>query len=313
MKNLNLTRFVKNTGFQQDYESRGYDKNNPKDYIQAAWLFGKYFIRSLQNRASGRLELDYTEIYITTHCSLQCRDCAVLIPYLKNHQHFSRESLLEDMERFFKLVDYVHRFGLLGGETFLHPDLPELIYYLIGQSKVGTIRMPTNGTILPSPELIKAMKSSPRILVSVSDYPLEISPKKERLIHLLDHNNIRYELYADQSWDELGICKREDCHSTHPSLTQTQLAQRFNDCWMHNCHGIVQGRYYLCGRAAFAPMAGIHESFSDDYVDLYGFSSTEQTRRAISDFIGRPYLQACAFCRGTGVKKVPPAVQVTSA
>jgi hypothetical protein len=214
------------------------------------------------------------------------------------------------MDRFFQVVNYVHLFALLGGEPFLHPELPELIHYLVGHSKVGTIRIPTNGTILPGPELIEAMKSTPNIFISISDYPLEISPNKERLIRLLEQNQIRFEVYLDQTWHELGGSDNAHGNQTKPSLAQ--LAQRFSECWMKNCNSLLQGRFYLCGRAAFAPLAGIHEPFPDDYVDLRGVGDVEKKRNAISNLIGKPYLQACAFCRGTSAKKVPPAVQVTS-
>ncbi|MBN2162860.1 MAG: radical SAM protein [Pontiellaceae bacterium] len=302
-----LGSLVKNTGFHYEFESRGYSKGSAKDCVPSAWLLGKYLAKGLINRATGRLELDYAEMYLTTHCSLQCRDCAVLVPYLKKRRHFSKESLLKDMDRFLQSVNYVHRFGLVGGEPLLHPDLPDLIRYLSGHPAVGTIRIPTNSTVLPGPELIDALKSSPDVLLSISEYPIELCPKRPRLIDLLERNGIEYEVYAGQAWDDLGACSS----AYKEGVTEEELALRFSNCWMRECHGVLEGRFYLCGRAAFAPLAGIHDAFPEDGVDLYGVEDAKGVRRAISDLMNKPYLRACAYCRGTSSgKRIAPAIQV---
>ena len=65
--------------------------------------------------------------WINTICTLNCKQCITLTPYHKNAENFSKERIFEDIDKFFKIYDWVDHFDVEGGETLLHPALPEII------------------------------------------------------------------------------------------------------------------------------------------------------------------------------------------
>ena len=81
------------------------------------------FISSIHNR----FEQAHVEMPITTRCNFLCRDCSNLIPYFKNPADFDLKMLIRDIDDFLSHVDRVHRFIIMGGETFLYRDLHALI------------------------------------------------------------------------------------------------------------------------------------------------------------------------------------------
>ena len=102
----------------------------------------------------------HVDMTITTKCTLNCRHCNLFIPYHKEHVNFSFEEMKRNIDLFFERIDFVTYFGLIGGETFLNPDLERCIVYL-GEnyrSQIGRITVVTNGTVTPAESLLKVIK-----------------------------------------------------------------------------------------------------------------------------------------------------------
>ena len=62
---------------------------------------------------------------------------------------------------FFFKVDYIQEFVLIGGEPLLYEKLPQVIEYIGSKyrNQINIFSITSNGTILPSKELINVCKS----------------------------------------------------------------------------------------------------------------------------------------------------------
>ena len=118
---------------------------------------------------------------ITTRCNFHCRDCSNLIPYFKNPADFDLNMLIRDIDDFLSHVDRVHRFIIMGGETFLYRDLHKLLSYMISTTKIDLIHLFTNGSIIPESDILQLLKHR-KVLVTISSFQVEASPNKPRFI-----------------------------------------------------------------------------------------------------------------------------------
>ncbi len=101
------------------------------------------------------------------------------MPYWKNKKESKYEAIKEDIDLYFRCVDYVFDMEIVGGESLLHTELAEILEY-IGEkynSKIGYLGIITNGTILPSQNIISILKEY-GIGVSISDYSKKLYYEK---------------------------------------------------------------------------------------------------------------------------------------
>lgn len=55
---------------------------------------------------------------ITSRCSLKCKKCQLFMPYWNNKQDRSLEDIKNDLDLYFKNVDFVFDMAILGGSLF---------------------------------------------------------------------------------------------------------------------------------------------------------------------------------------------------
>ena len=179
--------------------------------------------------------------YVTTKCSLRCKYCTQKSPYIKEKKHFLVEDVLLDMKGYFETVDFTHEIMLVGGEPLLHPDFGLLIEEL--QKNYGTqfseITIITNGTIMPSLELLEIMANK-NIHFEISDYGETVNKKRiEDLTKILNQYNISYDIIAHGSWTNMWRDENENCG----------LINRFKFIYCNNkCRSVYKGKFFLCAQ-----------------------------------------------------------------
>lgn len=137
-----------------------------------------------------KFEIPYLEMFITTKCNLRCKHCSNLIPVLNNRQNYEISTLVEWLDVLLSKIDCLYRLKIHGGEVFLHPQLTELIAYVNNQPKIKSIRLTTNGTIIPADNILQLIASS-KIVVQISDYRLP-NTKTQQLIDKFKEFGVRY-------------------------------------------------------------------------------------------------------------------------
>lgn len=179
----------------------------------------------------GLPNLSYIEMIITTECNMLCRNCSNGIPYA-NRNMISYQAFCEQLQSLLTHVSYIERFQLHGGEPLRNPEVHKMIDLLDKTQKLLSIRIATNGTVIPNEETISALKGS-RIVLAISAYFFN-REKRKQLIDVCKSNNIRYILYNEQEWYRFE--------------SQTGVVNCFETCPINSYPCYYEGKVYLCSR-----------------------------------------------------------------
>jgi organic radical activating enzyme len=198
-------------------------------------------------------------------------------------------------------------FNILGGEPLINQELPEIVEYAAKSQKTGTIRITTNGTIIPSGRLIDAVKKyNDRVYFSISNYSknekLKKIIKQDEIIEVLKYNGIKYQVNPDFMWNLEEPLK-------HKNYDNEQLKQLFRICHYKHCVELLDGKIHICGKQSMT--YELHERSNieipdGDYVDL---RKSKNLREELINFYHREYFNICGYCRRID-KQILPAEQL---
>lgn len=226
----------------------------------------------------NKFEIPYVEMFITTKCNLRCKDCSNLIPKISDQHNFSYEEIINSLRKLLDKINGLYRLKLHGGEVFLHPDLPDIIRFCDAEHKIKSIRLATNGTIIPSTSVIDALKNS-KVVVQISDYHLP-QCRISDLISLLELNGIKYAYLKDQVWRDMGdFAKR--------------ASNRYEECSITRCTSLYNGRLFVCSRAAIANHLKLINNIESIPLD----SDTSDFKKHMHSFYNNSKT-ACNYCDG---------------
>ena len=255
--------------------------------------------------APEKLFLRSVDIVITEKCSMRCKDCSNLMQYYTSPEHHDAELLLNSLTSFFKQVDAVNEFRIIGGEPFMNKEIHQVVSWLINEPKVGRVVIYTNGTIVPKGANIEALKHN-KVLMMITDYD-ELSRNHGRLIETLNEHKIAYHTDKAQNWT--------DCASIEfRGRTQEQNKEVFKNCCAKSLFTIMDGKFYRCPFTAHVDKLAATPIYSDDYVELLSPSLRKDAlQRSLREYIqNKDCLESCNFCAGRFLsdEKITPGVQV---
>jgi hypothetical protein len=109
-----------------------------------------------------KVHIFQTDVLVTEKCNLACSFCNMFIPHYELPKHRDIQIILSDIDSYFNLVDYVSIFHLVGGEPFLHPNIKDIIEYILEKysDKIDKFIITTNGTVLPKEEILEILKNN---------------------------------------------------------------------------------------------------------------------------------------------------------
>lgn len=110
------------------FESLGLQPS--RDFCHYKTWIRKYLETLL--REKNQLAQDYLELYITDRCSLKCKECILFAPYIPAPRDRDLLDLQRDVETYFRFIDRVAVFRLMGGEPFLYNRLEDLLTFISG-------------------------------------------------------------------------------------------------------------------------------------------------------------------------------------
>lgn len=258
----------------------------------------RYFLSAHMMVRENRLILARTDLSVTEYCNLRCKHCNMLMPYFKHPKHRDLEHLKEDIDTYFKWVDGVQIFNLLGGEPFLYPDVFALTKYLCEQygHHINQIVFFSNGTILP-PENLLMLMSKYNIEIQISDYRKglpHLADKIDTFKASLERYNIRFRHGVDDQWISFGFPNYQ-----RPLDWDGDPISFFDECYAP-FRGLYQKRLYYCHLEASAEAAGLFVPSSNDYFDLSIFDETRKVELAGFDlgYTETGDISYCARCKG---------------
>lgn len=296
-------------GIDAQLQEYGYKKN--KEYFHYTEFLSVYF-------AYKKSKLFFPDVSFLplTNCNLKCEACLNFTPYIKKNVCRSMDKLIEEVDLFFSVVDYIDLFHVSGGEPQLYKDLPVLLAYISQNygNRIHTLGTVTNGTIVPSEDFLKVYRDYP-IMITVDDYRdaiPEISDTFEKVVQSLEsvHGKGRYEVLKYDAWIDVMPRNRKIT-----PLTDEQLINKYDAC-----HVLLQeyrdGKMFTCNYGSYASVAGvIGEVPASDFYDLrsYNKSKLKELMEFRLGFSVNGYSDFCRQCAGlfdVNAVRVQPGKQV---
>ena len=257
----------------------------------------------LMYRLGNYLFLYHVEMPVTQKCSLRCKDCVFLMTKFEHPIDYDLDNLLKYMDRLFNVVDGIQIFRILGGEPFVYKNLAPIIQKAVDSKCCKTVEVVSNGTIIPSQEILDVMKN-PKVKLQISDYG-NFSRKRDELKAICDEQGIECVVRGsdEKNWFDAG-----DLHFRGRS--KSEIRSQFRHCG-EICRNYLDGRLYYCQRAAFGTKLSIPDKESD-YVDFTKDLDKKGLRKQIHRLNQRKWLIACNYCN-VGTKEyipIPVAEQI---
>lgn len=143
-----------------------------------------------------KMMMDRVSCHVTAKCNLRCKMCAVYIPKLYelgNVPEYDIEDMKKSFKVYFELVEQVRLISITGGEPMLHPQLADLLEFLLQyESRFSKLEVFTNGS-LPVPESVqRVLAKSEKMLLFVDNYGPEISTKVDLIEECCKLSGVRY-------------------------------------------------------------------------------------------------------------------------
>lgn len=276
----NITRFLNEQGLTEF-----------KDFCNVGHFMSEWLWSAKQMNC-----VFHVDMTITTKCTLNCRHCNLFIPYHEEKLNFPFEDLKSSIDLFFERIDFVTYFGLIGGETFLHPELEKFIEYLgkTYRSQIGKITVITNGTVAPPDSLLETIKKYDMYL-SISDYTSQV-PYHEKIGQLVERvrqHGIDYYRNDSIVWTDFGF-------PDHPlKRTQEQLEEHLRSC-RPNWNALHSGKFYYCNVAWCAQQSGRYQLLPQDYIDLEAIDPKDKAACRKIVQLSRGTSSFCKICGGCG-------------
>ena len=274
-----------------------------------------HFIMEWYLRFQNKLCLGKVSTSVTTRCTFNCKNCNMLMPYYKNPTDYNIEMLKQDAELFFSYADFVTSFVVIGGEPFLYGELEHYIDWLGSnyRERIGNIQIITNGSIIPSDNLLKVLKKY-NCEVRISDYTEQINYGKQykRVKDKINEVDVKNVEFVQCEWIDFGFPH----DNVNMGDTVEELRQHMLNC--HGmCHWLHNGKYYFCSSAWSAEECGLYKLVENqDFIDLRKLSAEDNKREKLMEFhIGNMengYMNFCKVCRGfESDVMVKAAIQMT--
>lgn len=254
------------------------------------------------------LMMHLSQICVTERCSLRCEKCAhACYAVDKESKDLSLEEVKTTADEFFRHIDYILEFVLIGGEPLLYNYLNDAISYIAENygNKIGIFSITTNGTILPGSDLIETCRKY-NVFWRISNYSVSLprlTEKYEKLVGILEENNIDHYLgKPEEEWWDYGFDVKLPLCSTE------ELIRRFDEC-ATPCRETRNGKLYFCVMARTVSDNLKLNIGKDDYLDLEKLPEGDFGRRLLFEYnMGyseKGFLSMCARCRGKDCVNYP--------
>ena len=277
--------------------------NNFKKGEKLFYIFSK--LRFLIKQKAG---LPWMKIYLTTRCTMNCKHCNTFLSKFTNETHtkiMNFDEFKKDLDKLLKAVDYIQILEIVGGEPLLAKDLAKMLQYAAKKHQIKHIVLPTNCTILPSKELINAMKNK-KISVQISDYrnvkniKNGVVVKYDEFKQILSDNDIIYNNYQEKkgakTWFTMPEIYKDKQNSTH-------LENQFKNCFARYCSGLTEGKLVICMPALYI-LRNIEliPEIKDEIINIRNYNSSKKLAKDIIKFYSKPYSQFCNYCHATKIE-----------
>ena len=248
----------------------------------------------------NKVHIFQSDVLVTERCNLNCSHCNMFIPHFEAPKHRDLDIIINDIDSYFGIVDYVSVFHLVGGEPFLHPQIQDVIQHILTNyaDKIDKFIITTNGSIAPKPSTIELLKSSD-VILSISNYSdklQKLKSKVERVIDIYKSNGIKHYVRNEIEWYDFGDLR------VKKNLPTDKLIKHFDSCTAP-FRGLNDGKFYYCHLNTGAVLTKLFPLDKNDYVEIDKISKEDLLKFDLG-YTDLGYITFCDNCNGciTGIK-----------
>ncbi|MCM1302699.1 MAG: radical SAM protein [Lachnospiraceae bacterium] len=255
-----------------------------------------------------KVHINELSIGLTTKCSLNCKNCVVLTPKLKE-QNIMKDLQPDDFRKALEILEQyigsINEFVLGGGDPLLHKNIGEIIKIILESSiDFKQIRILTPGIVPISNDLMVWLKDN-RIKITMDDYGDKLKERGrlnfQRNIEFLEKNQCNYEILDNTAgvWYDFGSFEDR-------RLFEPEIAERFEGCPMKSCIELTPTCYLgRCARHMIQVSTLGDIPGEKEYIDL--LDERDMVKDKLITLLEAKILRACNFCNGCGANNVVAA------
>ena len=247
--------------------------------------------------ADGLVLLRKLEIYLTKGCNLKCHYCSHFNPY--RHGLVPTETLLRSMETWSKKV-CPKKFGILGGEPLLHPELNLILKKARECWSQSRLILTTNGLLLPNKDktfLDTLLDTRTEVLLSEHLTDQEGVTAFEKNRHMLEGAGVPITIIPSaRRWKKYYLFSGDG----KPLPYNSRPEAAWTACGVNTCFNLTDNKLYRCSILANAAQAyqegalGQEWKITESYSPLLPEATPDEIVRHL--FLMKGPLAACTIC-----------------
>ena len=237
-------------------------------------------------------------IILTSRCTLRCKHCVSMMwAFQEKVIDVPLEEICESLSRILEAVDCVVTVSVVGGEPLLADSFAGVMNFLLGQEKVLSVDITTNGTVPIRDEWIPLLnKENVKVLISSYEHIVN----QDAFVKSCATNGINYSLERAEKWIDFGSMEQRNCE-------EDRLRFQYERCIQaRRCKTMWGDRLYACTISG-----NLGELGKISGVSLKISQSTD-LRKDLWEFYLTPNIKACDYCEAdfADLKFVPVAEQL---
>nr|WP_305142389.1 hypothetical protein [uncultured Acetatifactor sp.] len=248
-----------------------------------------------KEKSGERIDLTYCCFIINSICNLSCRDC---VQYMPNYPAKARgnvpfEIISRDIDKFFDMVDSVGTVSVMGGETFMHPDISRIACKFAEKENIGFVSFPTNGLYPIKSEQLKGFEDE-RLIIAFGYYLHRATEQQKEIyyknVELVKKRGVAYtESLLLPSWVETCKLNKRD-------VSEEYMTEMKQGCTLPSRNlQVKNGKVHICDKGVAIYNMGIAD-YPTDYLDLTQDISNKELRESFRKFDDRKFYYSCGHC-----------------
>ena len=206
--------------------------------------YEKLFRKNIKLYRDRKVTLPFLEVWVGKACSLRCKACIHMIPYIEP-QTIDIDELIRNCGKMLKLctIEYL---SVAGGEPFCCRNLYKFLDYIKDEGAITNGKIITNGTVLPDERTRNSIRNlNGKLEIRVDIYPGQ-EEKCAPMVEFLEKDNIRHHIQwyrADKksNWKFTGSPEQWEI-----SEMMTRIIYR--DCIDKHCYSMCGNEFTSCPR-----------------------------------------------------------------
>ena len=255
-------------------------------------IYLKEFFKNIVLYRSKKLHLEKLQIWTGQTCTLRCKNCSQLFPYI-TPKIYDIANVIDNTKKVLKHCS-AESLHIIGGEPFTNKEIYKLIEFVAGVNPGKPNKIITNGTIIPDEQTLSVLeKYKEDIYITISGYSC-VKERQLKFKQVCDTRGIKCRIINEETpWFYLG-------DTTMPEIKDKEkIMLNFNTCWDRTCATIADGELSICPRMHNSPMVFKENKWFVEHLPIKTLKQGIISRALIATCLSKnTYREACKHCYG---------------